>query len=254
MSSFASVDMVGFRKFQIPISPQKEIVKILDKFTELEAELSLRKKQYQYYRDHLLTFGDDVEWKSLGKVCDYVDYRGKTPKKVDSGIYLVTAKNIKKGFIDYDVSKEYVSEEYLDIMRRGLPKLGDVLITTEAPCGNIAQVDNENIALAQRVIKYCTKSPNVLRNDFLKFLLLGQKFQNDLMRISTGGTVKGVKGSLLHQLKIPIPPLETQAKIVEILDKFDRLTHSISEGLPKEIELRRKQYEYYREKLLTFPK
>ncbi len=242
-----------------PLEIQKEIVKILDKLTELEAtleaELSLREKQYQYYRDHLLSFGDDVEWKSLGDVCDYVDYRGKTPKKVDSGIYLVTAKNIKKGFIDYDVSKEYVSEEeYLDIMRRGLPKLGDVLITTEAPCGNIAQVDNENIALAQRVIKYCTKKPNVLRNDFLKFLLLGQKFQNDLMRISTGGTVKGVKGSLLHQLKIPIPPLETQAKIVEILDKFDRLTHSLSEGLPKEIELRRKQYEYYREKLLNFPK
>ncbi|MGC6359136.1 restriction endonuclease subunit S [Bisgaard Taxon 45] len=255
-----------FKKIIIPIPPlpiQKEIVKILDKLTELEAtleatleaELSLREKQYQYYRDHLLSFGDDVEWKSLGDVCDYVDYRGKTPKKVDSGIYLVTAKNIKKGFIDYDVSKEYVSEEeYLDIMRRGLPKLGDVLITTEAPCGNIAQVDNENIALAQRVIKYCTKNPNVLRNDFLKFLLLGQKFQNDLMRISTGGTVKGVKGSLLHQLKIPIPPLETQAKIVEILDKFDRLTNSLSEGLPKEIELRRKQYEYYREKLLNFSK
>ena len=192
-------------------------------------------------------------WKTLGEVCDYVDYRGKTPTKTNSGIFLVTAKNIKKGFIDYENSKEYVSTtEYDVIMRRGLPKIGDVLITTEAPCGNVAQIDREDIALAQRVIKYRTKNASILSNDFLKILLLGEKFQNDLTKIATGSTVKGVKGSLLHKIKIPIPPLEIQQKIVAILDQFDTLTQSISDGLPREIALRRRQYEYYREQLLNF--
>ena len=189
----------------------------------------------------------------MGEVCDYVDYRGKTPTKTNSGIFLVTAKNIKKGFIDYENSKEYVSTtEYDVIMRRGLPKIGDVLITTEAPCGNVAQIDREDIALAQRVIKYRTKNASILSNDFLKILLLGEKFQNDLTKIATGSTVKGVKGSLLHKIKIPIPPLEIQQKIVAILDQFDTLTQSISDGLPREIALRRRQYEYYREQLLNF--
>lgn len=264
-----------------PLEIQEKIVKTLDKFTELEAtleatleaELALRKKQYQYYRETLLTFPQDLDrggyneitkalyyntpvvFKALGEVCDYVDYRGKTPKKVENGIYLVTAKNIKRGFIDYEVSKEYISEnDYDEVMRRGLPKIGDVLITTEAPCGNIAQIDNENIALAQRVIKYRSKDNNVLSNDFLKHYLLGDDFQRLLLQSATGGTVKGIKGSTLHKLCIPIPPLTEQQKIVNILDKFDRLTNSITEGLPKEIELRRKQYEYYREQLLDFPK
>ena len=260
------------KKIPIPsLEIQQKIVKILDKMTELEAtleaELSQRRRQYEYYRNALLDFDNrggviaklypsclkDVVWKTLGEVCDYVDYRGKTPTKTNSGIFLVTAKNIKKGFIDYENSKEYVSTtEYDVIMRRGLPKIGDVLITTEAPCGNVAQIDREDIALAQRVIKYRTKNASILSNDFLKILLLGEKFQNDLTKIATGSTVKGVKGSLLHKIKIPIPPLEIQQKIVAILDQFDTLTQSISQGLPREIALRRKQYEYYREQLLNF--
>ena len=139
-------------------------------------------------------------------------------------------------------------------MRRGFPSIGDVIITTEAPCGNVAQVDRKEIALAQRVIKYSSKNKNSLNNTFLKYLLLGEQFQNNLFQVATGSTVKGVRGSLLHKIKIPIPPLAEQARIVSILDKFDALTHSISEGLPREIELRQKQYEYYRNLLLSFPR
>ncbi|MGD2903596.1 restriction endonuclease subunit S, partial [Escherichia coli] len=174
MSSFASVDMDGFKKFLIPrpcpdnpeksLAIQSEIVRILDKFSELTAELTaelnMRKKQYNYYRDQLLSFDESsVEWKTLLEACDYVDYRGKTPKKTQSGIFLVTAKNIRMGYIDYHASQEFISEEdYAIVMRRGLPKKGDVLITTEAPCGFVAQVNRENIALAQRVIKYRSKN------------------------------------------------------------------------------------------------
>ncbi|CTS60711.1 restriction endonuclease subunit S [Escherichia coli] len=269
MSSFASVDMDGFKKFLIPrpcpdnpeksLAIQSEIVRILDKFTaltaELTAELNMRKKQYNYYRDQLLSFDESsVEWKTLLEACDYVDYRGKTPKKTQSGIFLVTAKNIRMGYIDYHASQEFISEEdYAIVMRRGLPKKGDVLITTEAPCGFVAQVNRENIALAQRVIKYRSKNTQ-LSNSFLKHYLLGSQFQDKLMQAATGSTVKGIKGSRLHQLKIPIPSKVEQDRIVAILDKFDTLTNSITEGLPREIELRQKQYEYYRDLLFSFPK
>lgn len=273
MSSFASVDMDGFKKFLIPrpcpdnpeksLAIQSEIVRILDKFSELTteltaeltAELNMRKKQYNYYRDQLLSFDESsVEWKTLLEACDYVDYRGKTPKKTQSGIFLVTAKNIRMGYIDYHASQEFISEEdYAIVMRRGLPKKGDVLITTEAPCGFVAQVNRENIALAQRVIKYRSKNTQ-LSNSFLKHYLLGSQFQDKLMQAATGSTVKGIKGSRLHQLKIPIPSKVEQDRIVAILDKFDTLTNSITEGLPREIELRQKQYEYYRDLLFSFPK
>ncbi len=244
------INMGDIGKITLPVPPlpvQSEIVRILDNFTELTA----RRQQYEYYNNILLSFGN-AEYQTLEELCDIVDYRGKTPRKVDDGIFLVTAKNIRKGFIDYDKSKEYISpEDYDEVMHRGLPQIGDVLITTEAPCGNVAQIDNENIALAQRVIKYRPKSNN-LNSTFLKYVLLGKEFQDKLERAATGGTVKGIKGSKLHQLTIPVPSIEEQERIVAILDRFDTLCNDISEGLPAEIEARQKQYEYYRDRLLTF--
>ena len=258
--------VMGNFKFPIPcpenpkksLEIQAEIVRILDAMTahtaELTAELTARKKQYNYYRDKLLSFEDgEVEWQRLIDACDYVDYRGKTPVKTEKGVFLVTAKNIRMGYIDYAASEEFVSkEDYSVVMRRGLPKNGDILITTEAPCGFVAQVDRENIALAQRVIKYRSKNKK-LSNNFIKHYLISSHFQNKLMNAATGSTVKGIKGSKLHQLTIPIPSEDEQARIVTILDKFDALTTSITEGLPREIELRQKQYAYYRDLLLSFP-
>ena len=189
---------------------------------------------------------------TLEQLCDIVDYRGKTPKKVSDGIFLVTAKNIRKGYIDYTKSQEYISPaDYESVMHRGYPQIGDILVTTEAPCGNVAQVDREDIALAQRVIKYRPKS-NSLNSSYLKHILLGNEFQKKLLIAATGGTVKGIKGSLLHKLTIPVPPLETQQRIVTTLDRFDALCNDLTSGLPAEIAARQKQYEYYRDKLLTF--
>jgi len=165
---------------------------------------------------------DDWNNKKLLQIADYVDYRGKTPQKTNNGIFLVTAKNIKKGFIDYNRSKEFVSEnEYMDIMSRGLPKLGDVLITTEAPVGNVAQIDKENIALAQRVIKYRGKK-NEIDNTYMKFYFLSFKFQKEILIDSTGGTVQGIKGSRLHKLKVSFPKIKEQEKIAEILSMWDK--------------------------------
>lgn len=248
-----------FEDLEIPVPPievQQEIVRVLDKFTELEAglqdELEARKKQYEYYHDELLKFDESVVYESLESLCDIVDYRGKTPKKVDSGVFLVTAKNIRKGYIDYESSQEFIAEEdYLEVMRRGLPQMGDVLFTTEAPCGNVAQIDREDIALAQRVIKYRPKGKK-LNSTFLKYVLLGSEFQNKLLAKSTGGTVKGIKGSVLHTLTVPVPSIEEQLRIVEILDKFNEMCNDCTVGLSAEIAIRKKQYEYYRDTLLSF--
>jgi type I restriction enzyme S subunit len=170
------------------------------------------------------------EIKELNQVTDYVDYRGKTPPKVEEGILLVTAKNIKMGFIDYSVSQEFIPEDlYNEVMSRGVPKIGDVLITTEAPLGNVASVNIENIALAQRVIKY-RGMQGVIDNKYLKFYMLSPLFQSLLAKESTGSTVKGIKGSRLHKLNVLIPTLEEQKKISQILElvfnKIDVLTQS----------------------------
>ena len=167
-------------------------------------------------------FTDEWNQDKLIDVCNYVDYRGKTPYKTDKGIFLITAKNVKKGYIDYEASKEYISEEdYQEVMHRGLPKIGDVLITTEAPFGNVAQIDKENIALAQRVIKYRGKK-DVIDNSYLTYYLLSPEFQRKLYSISSGGTVKGVKGSILHKQKIKYPSLPEQQQIGQFFKKIDQ--------------------------------
>ena len=151
------------------------------------------------------------------KLSQIVDYRGKTPEKVDEGIFLVTAKNIKDGKIDYNISKEYVREsEYSEIMHRGMPVIGDVLFTTEAPLGSVANVDNVNIALAQRIIKFTPDSE--LNPYFLKYWIMNQGFQQFLQTLSTGSVATGIKASKLFLLPIIIPPIYEQECIVKKLD------------------------------------
>ena len=236
------------------LSEQTRIVGILDTFAasidNLKEQIAQRRKQYEYYSDQLLDLEGKpgVEWFELLELCDYVDYRGKTPSKVDAGIFLVTAKNIRKGYIDYDNSKEYISEDdFEEVMHRGKPQIGDVLVTTEAPLGNVAQIDNENIALAQRVIKYRPKDER-LNSSYLKYILLGSEFQIRLEKEATGATAKGIKGSKLHRMHIPLPPLSEQQRIVTILDTFEASIRNLEAQQMQ----REKQYEYYRNKLLTF--
>ena len=168
-------------------------------------------------------YTDDWEQCRLIDGCDYVDYRGKTPTKTEDGIFLVTAKNVKDGYIDYETSQEYIAEEdYDDVMHRGMPQIGDVLITTEAPCGNVAQVDREDIALAQRIIKYRGHEKQI-DNTYLKHYLLTPYFQRVLGAKSSGGTVQGIKGSILHQQIIRHPSFNEQVKIGRHLDNIDNL-------------------------------
>ena len=165
----------------------------------------------------------DADWISnkIIDLADYVDYRGKTPKKVESGILLVTAKNIKQGYLDYSVSQEFIEpSDFDEVMRRGKVELNDVLITTEAPLGNVASVDRTDIALAQRVIKYRGKI-DLLDNLFLKQKFLSESFQEILKSKATGGTVQGIKGSVLHQIPLVVPVKAEQTKIASFLSNVD---------------------------------
>jgi len=148
-----------------------------------------------------------------------IDYRGKTPKKTTQGIPLVTAKIIKNGQIQ-PITEYIAIDDYDTWMRRGIPLPGDVVLTTEAPLGEVAQLDNRKIALAQRVITLRGKK-NVLNNDFLKYLLLSRYVQHQLDGRATGTTVKGIKQSELRQVKLRLPTYNMQIGIAFILKSLD---------------------------------
>ncbi|MCM3281736.1 restriction endonuclease subunit S [Exiguobacterium sp. MER 193] len=184
-------------------------------------------KTYISYPDYEKTGLDWIpelpkEWKNGGltKFLEIiVDYRGKTPEKVEEGVFLVTAKNIKQGQINYDLSHEYIKvDDYEEVMRRGKPEIGDVLFTTEAPLGEVANVDRKDIALAQRIIKF-RALPGILDNYYLKYWILSHPFQSNLKTFATGSTAEGIKASKLSSLQVILPTISEQKKIVGFLDK-----------------------------------
>ena len=238
-----SIDIAGMKTIEIPYTSIEEQRKIGDYLESLDHLITLHQRkcdEVKSLKKYMLQkmfpqneqkvpeirfegFTEAWEQRKLIEVCDYVDYRGKTPTKTENGIFLVTAKNVKDGFIDYETSKEYISENaYEEVMRRGKPEIGDVLITTEAPCGNVAQINKADIALAQRIIKY-RGHIGVVDNTYLKYYLLSPEFQKILNAKSSGGTVQGIKGSILHQQKIIYPNYEEQKKIGQHMDSLDHL-------------------------------
>jgi type I restriction enzyme S subunit len=166
-----------------------------------------------------------------------VDYRGRTPNKVEEGVFLVTAKNVKNGIIDYKLSEEFVSEEeQKEYMKRGEVKIGDVLFTTEAPLGEVANIDRIDICLAQRIIKF-RANEYFLNNYFLKYWLRSYSFQQDLQTYATGSTALGIKASKLNNLGLVLPPLEEQTAIVRHIETETTKINDKINLIKQEIEL-----------------
>jgi type I restriction enzyme S subunit len=148
----------------------------------------------------------------------FIDYRGATPEKALSGVPLVTARNIRTGRIDLSLGEEFVAEaDYEEWMRRGLPEIGDVLVTTEAPLGEVGQVTEPHIALAQRVI-LLRAHPNRVRPTYLKYYFMSAVGQGELWSRATGSTALGIKAERLRDVLVPVPPLTEQEAIAERLD------------------------------------
>ena len=148
-----------------------------------------------------------------------IDYRGKTPRKTSSGIPLITAKIVKGGQIK--TPTEFIAtEDYDSWMRRGIPRSGDVVVTTEAPLGEVAQLNDQCVALAQRLILLRGKS-GILDNRFLKFLMQSDDVQDQLRARATGTTVLGIKQKELRQIELALPPISEQRAIAHILGTLD---------------------------------
>lgn len=191
-----------------------------------------------------------VELSSIGSVPDSwsiepfvrcaverADYRGATPDKVASGVFLVTARNIKKGWIDYECSREFVrASDYAQIMRRGLPKIGDILITTEAPLGHVACVDREDVAIAQRVIRF-RLAPDRMLSGFAVLCLNDRYVQDQLAERATGSTAQGIKASKLPQLMVVVPTIAEQGRIVDVVRRKTEPLNRIIASKAREIEM-----------------
>ena len=166
---------------------------------------------------------------SLEEVVKFIDYRGKTPKKTEDGMRLITAKNVKMGYLQSE-PMEFVDPEIYDRwMTRGIPKEGDVLFTTEAPLGNVTQLDtDEKVVFAQRII---VMQPNreMLDSTFLKYMLLSNLMQERIRAKGTGATVQGIKSQLLKKILISFPrSLLEQKRIVSIVDQaFEGIDRAI---------------------------
>lgn len=168
-----------------------------------------------------------------------VDYRGRTPTKMVEGIFLVTARNIRGGKIDYEASEEYVdSESAASLLARGRPEIGDVLFTMEAPLGQVALVDRTDIALAQRIVKF-RGLPSVMRNSYLRYWLMGSACQARLETLATGSTALGIKASKLGMIECLSPPLDEQLGIVAFLDRETAKLDTLIEKSRRSIELMR---------------
>lgn len=158
---------------------------------------------------------DKWEWAELNQLFDFVDYRGKTPHKIDKGVFLITASNIKQGFMEY-TRKEYISEEeYKDRQSRGITNRGDLLFTTEAPMGNAAICDLEKCSCGQRIITFKPFYEGTVIPELFMFFILSPCFQQQLLNNCTGTTAKGIKADKLKHFKIPLPPIKEQSRILK---------------------------------------
>ncbi len=256
-STLKHVTQAALLSIKVPVPPlevQNEIVQILDNFAELTAELtaelSNRKKQYEYYRDLLLSFNENeqrerVKWLTIGEIGDI-----KMCKRI-----LKSQTNSMAGIPFYKIgtfggtANSYISEETFEEYKKkySFPKKGDVLISAAGTIGRTVIYDGEPAYFQDSNIVWLEHDESLVLNKYLYYY-----YQLSPWQVSTGGTIARLYNDNILKAKIAVPSINEQKRIIHILDNFSVLASSISEGLPAEIEAREKQYAYYRDKLLTF--
>ena len=248
-------------KIRIPVPPmevQEEIVRVLDSFAELEA----RKTQYAFYRDRLLDFGDadthasstPVRWVTLGEVGTFTRGSGLQKKDfVDEGVPCIHYGQIHTHYgLSTTETISFVTPEKAESLKKAQPN--DVLIAitsedVEACCKAMVWLGDEPVAIGGHETAYSTE----LNPKYVAYWFQTEAFYNQKKRYAHGTKVIEMNPRDLAKIRLPVPPMEEQHRIVDILDRFDALTTSLTDGIPAEIEARRAQYAYYRDKLLAFP-
>ena len=250
-----SIPMSDLKNQTIPVPPlpvQEEIVRILDNFTsltaELTAELTARRKQYEYYRDSLLTRETKVEHKKLNEIAEIYDGTHQTPEYKDSGIPFISVENID----DIYSSKKFISNEAYN-QYKIKPQLGDLFMTRIGSIGKCA-VMNKEMDLAYYVsLALIRPNQQIINTRYLKHFIESTQGKKELSKRTLHHAVPiKVNKDDVGKIEIAFPTLEIQERIVNVLDNFDSICTDLKIGLPAEIEARKKQYEYYRDLLLNF--
>lgn len=247
----------------VPIPPVAEQIRIVAKLDEAFAEIDRAEKAYQELQtlsgvlrgqilqeaiqgklvpqldseeevqqiggapeDVPFTIPSSWKWRSLEEIFKFIDYRGKTPTKSTEGIRLMTASNVRQGYIDHKRVEFISTEEYASRQSRGVSQKGDLLFTTEAPLGNVAIADLETYSAGQRVITLQTDSEN---KKLLMYFMLSPYFQKALKDNATGTTAQGIKAARLKKMLLPVPPLEEQNRIVAKVDDLLNQVDALSE-------------------------
>ena len=251
----------------VPLEVQQEIVRILDQFTQLTAELNekldaeqtTRKQQYKYYLNQLLEFEDESIWVELGTVTKSVT-TGLNPRRFfklntdDASNYYVTIRELQNNSVVFSEKTDRINDEALRLCNnRSNLEIGDILFSGTGTIGETAVVEKTPTNWNIKEGVYSVKPlPEKLNSRFLMYLLHTNKIRTEIFKKVAGGTVKSIPMGELRKLKIPVPPLSEQERLVKLIDRFDALCNDLISGLPAEIAARQKQYEYYRDKLLTF--
>lgn len=254
-----------FKDLQVPVPPievQREIVRILDSFTKLTADIvaeltterTARQKQYDYYREQLI---NDAEG-TFGKLIDLLsqpitDGPHTTPKLVSEGIPFVSATAIWDGKVHFEKAQGFITKEAdVEYSRKYKPKRNDVfMVKSGSTTGKVAIVDtDENFNIWSPLA--AMRTDNEITARYIYHLLQTASVQNMVLTRMSHGSQPNLSMRVLEQFDVKIPTTQEQERIVELLDRFDAVCNDISAGLPAEIEARQKQYEYYRDKLLTF--
>ena len=244
-------------RVKIPLPPlpvQREIVRILDNFTELTAELTTelkaRRKQYEYYRDLLLTFDDEVEWRMLSEI-SINTYSGGTPRANHPEYYggdIPWLRTQEVRFVDiYDTEMRITPAALKNSAAKWIPKNCVIVAISGATAGRSAI---NKIPLTTNQHCCCLEINPEQANYRYVFHWISSQYEK--IKSLGQGARSDLNSGIIKSFPIPIPPLEEQERIVSILDRFDALCNDLTSGLPAEIEARQKQYEYYRDKLLTF--
>ena len=262
--SIPSISKKQVESILVPVPPlevQDEIVRILDNFTaltaELTAELTARKKQYSWYRDYLLKFENKVKMVKIGDLFEFKNGINKDKGSFGKGTPIINYVNVyKKNKIYFEDLKGLVEASNDELVRYGV-KRGDVFFTRTSE--TIEEIGYTSVLLED--IENCVFSGFLLRARPITDLLLPEycaycfstsNIRNTIIKKSTYTTRALTNGTSLSQIEIPLPPLEVQKRIVEVLDNFEKICNDLNIGLPAEIEARQKQYEFYRNFLLTF--